>query len=308
MARCPACSGPSSPTGETHAWKDVVYRMRRCGACDLVFADPCVNPGAAFYEAVGDYSERVEPGKGVPIQPSQRLFLDREPLGETLLDVGCGTGEVLTAARERGYSVAGIEFNEKFVEFCRTERGLDVQPLTPGELATTGRRFDVVSFFETLEHNHPGEFASDVKKLLAPRGWIALSVPNRERTYETIREGDDPPHHLCRWTRSSLRKFLDSQGFDVLELEAPVDRQNLAFQLREMTSLGLARKAVSDPAALVKPSAAPAATSLKDAALRKAVRAKELALEAAAWPWYWKLKLARGAYDGPNLFCLARLR
>lgn len=308
MARCPACSGSASPTGETHAWKDRKYAMNRCPSCDLVFADPCENPGAEFYEAIGDYSERVETGKGVILQPSQKLFLNRPPLGKTLLDVGCGTGEVLAAARERGYSVAGVEFNTKFVAFCRDVRGLDVQPLTPGELAKTGRRFDVVSFFETLEHNHPGEFMADVKRLLAPGGWIALSVPNRDRTYETIREGDDPPHHLCRWTRSSLTKFLEKEGFSIVELAAPVDRQNLAFQLREMTSLGLARKVASDPAALVKPSTAAPPASLKESLLRKAVKAKELTLEAAAWPWYWKLRLARGGYDGPNLFCLARLR
>src|SRR5438132_718109 len=76
-----------------------------------------------------------------------------------------------------------------------------------------GEKFDVVTFFEVLEHQAaPAEFLRSVKSCLKPRGSIALSVPNRERWLTGPDVLDYPPNHFLRWNVGVLKRFLEMQG------------------------------------------------------------------------------------------------
>jgi hypothetical protein len=61
-----------------------------------------------------------------------------------------------------------------------------------------------------------------VKGLLKEGGYIAGSVPNRERLFEEIGwkyfHGDHPPHHFLRFSKSSLEKALNFSGFKDVEV------------------------------------------------------------------------------------------
>jgi SAM-dependent methyltransferase len=84
-------------------------------------------------------------------------------------------------------------------------------------------KFDVITFFEVLEHqDKPREFLKMVKGLLREGGYIAGSVPNRERLFVDIDwkyfHGDHPPHHFLRFSKSSLEKALNLAGFKDIEV------------------------------------------------------------------------------------------
>jgi hypothetical protein len=57
-----------------------------------------------------------------------------------------------------------------------------------------------------------------VKGLLKEGGYIAGSVPNRERflreIYWKISHADNPPHHFLRFSRRSLENALELSGFE----------------------------------------------------------------------------------------------
>jgi hypothetical protein len=61
-----------------------------------------------------------------------------------------------------------------------------------------------------------------VKGLLKEGGYIAGSVPNRERLLVEIFwkyfHGDHPPHHFLRFSESSLEKALNLSGFKDVEV------------------------------------------------------------------------------------------
>src|SRR4029077_17311162 len=139
-----------------------------------------------------------------------------------LLDIGCGTGNFLAAARDRGYGVTGIELDRNAARFAKERLGLQrLFPLTISEFAElhAGEHFDVVTFFEVLEHQSaPAEFLQRVKKCVRPGGMIALSVPNRERWLTGPDVLDYPPNHFLRWNAAALKQFLGSQGFEVLSI------------------------------------------------------------------------------------------
>ena len=85
-------------------------------------------------------------------------------------------------------------------------------------------KFDVITFFEVLEHqDKPREFLEMVKGLLKEGGYIAGSVPNRERLFAEIDwkdrfHWDYPPHHFLRFSKPSLEKALNFAGFKDIEV------------------------------------------------------------------------------------------
>ena len=76
------------------------------------------------------------------------------PHGSRVLDLGCGTGELLAhLIRERGCSGYGVEIDDANVQAC-VERGVNVIQLKLEEgLSLFGdRSFDVVLQIDTLQH------------------------------------------------------------------------------------------------------------------------------------------------------------
>src|SRR5229473_1293471 len=170
---CPACGemprdAPLEQYGE--------YKLFGCGACGLQFWEPREMPDARWYEQM--YGGRDE--KLLPLEPGHKYFL-ADPLapgGGRLLDIGCGTGNFLAAARVAGYEVAGIEMDRNAARFAKERLGLQrVFPLTISEFVdrNAGERFDAVTFFEVLEHQAaPVGFLEKVKACVQPGGVIAL--------------------------------------------------------------------------------------------------------------------------------------
>lgn len=73
-------------------------------------------------------------------------------------------------------------------------------------------KFDVVTFFEVLEHqDKPKQFLENVGKLLKPNGFIAGSVPNRDFILKEINwkyfSVDYPPHHFLRFSSKASPTF-----------------------------------------------------------------------------------------------------
>ena len=76
------------------------------------------------------------------------------PHGSRVLDLGCGTGELLAhLIRERGCSGYGVEIDDANVQAC-VERGVNVIQLNleEGLSLFSDRSFDVVLQIDTLQH------------------------------------------------------------------------------------------------------------------------------------------------------------
>jgi methionine biosynthesis protein MetW len=82
------------------------------------------------------------------------LIADLVPADSRVLDLGCGTGELLARLRDRkGCSGYGIELADANVEAC-IRRGIDVIQLNleDGLALFDDRSFDVVLQLDTLQH------------------------------------------------------------------------------------------------------------------------------------------------------------
>ena len=243
------------------------------------------------------------------------------PLTASFLDIGCGTGNFLAAARDAGYPVSGIELDRNAARFARERLGLQrVLALTISEFAEQHpkERFDVVTFFEVLEHQAaPIEFLQRVRTFVRPGGVIALSVPNRARWLTGLDVLDFPPDHFSRWNTVALKKFLNTQSFDVLSIrEQPAGVTYAARMIHVALRTGITQLVVGGASTSFRdviqmtPDQAEAVLHARPtkrqrtlATLGRIKYATCFLLALVAWP-YVRMRRYKGAY----LYCLARKR
>ena len=314
---CPACGElvNANPLEVFHG----VSRFA-CAGCDLHFWHPVAMPDAAWYETAYQGRDRT----AMPLEPGHRFFLadPKAPRQGRLLDLGCGTGNFLAAARDAGFDVTGVEFDPSAARFAREHYGLrSVFAERPEDFhaAHPQEQFDVVTFFEVLEHQeHPRQFLSVAKDCLAAGGFLALSVPNRERWQKGVETLDYPPNHLTRWSPRSLRIFLERNGFEILSMrQEPLGIRRAAGVLSMGLRTGLATRVAGE-----RPPTFADLAEMNPDEMQRAMkhlsehRGHRLAAVLAHWKNLAMTPLAalllpylrlRG-YTGLYLYCLARRR
>lgn len=161
----------------------------------------------------------------------------------------------MAAARAAAYTVSGTELDRNAARFAKEQLGLPrVLGLTISEFAEQypSEKFDVVTCFEVLEHQaEPLEFVQRVKSCLRPGGgYIALSMPNRERWLTGPDVLDYPPNHFLRWNAGALRSLLSAHGFEILSVrEQPAGIVHSARMINMSMRTGLSRKATANDSA-----------------------------------------------------------
>ncbi|GIG57626.1 hypothetical protein Lfu02_19980 [Longispora fulva] len=161
--------------------------------------------------------------------------------GARLLDIGCGDGNFLEFARRAGWTVVGVDFDEKAVEAARS-RGLDirhggVEVLDPAE------RFDGITLSHVIEHVHdPVALLAACRRMLNPGGWIWLETPNLDalghQRYGADWRGLEPPRHLVLFTPASLKQALAKAGFVDAEIQRAALSTGFTFSASEAIARG----------------------------------------------------------------------
>lgn len=124
----------------------------------------------------------------------------------SLLDLGCGKGELVDAALEKEIKAKGID----------KQRGGLIEKFE------TGERYDVISMYHVLEHvSQPGKVLKRVKKWLKPKGVLVVEVPLVGNLSERWLKKDylaywDKSHRYF-FTKKELRRLLDKTGWRVIK-------------------------------------------------------------------------------------------
>lgn len=96
---------------------------------------------------------------------------------ETLLDIGCGDGLLLSLLKEKGVAAKGIDISEEGVAKSRA-KGLDVAVYdADGPVPFSDNAFDVVILLDVLEHLYaPEELLKEAARV--SKRWVIVGVPN----------------------------------------------------------------------------------------------------------------------------------
>jgi SAM-dependent methyltransferase len=232
--RCPVCgAGPKGPVLARFPHRS----YRRCPACGMVYMLRLSRPPVEYAEDYFFGSYKRQYGKTyledfphlVQIGKARLRYIRRvrriRGEGGKLLDIGCAYGPFLAAAREEGFSPAGIDPAEGAVRYVREELGVPAYrgffPDLPGEIRE--ERFDVISLWYVIEHfEDPRRVLAEIHRLLKPGGVLAFSTPSfsgisRRKSLRTFLE-QSPPDHWTLWTPGDCRKILDSFGFTLKKI------------------------------------------------------------------------------------------
>jgi SAM-dependent methyltransferase len=197
-----------------------VVRFDRCKSCGLEMASPRLAWPENSYPANEDYPIRWE---------FEQCLKDLGNRPLRILELGCGDGQFLARAKERGHSATGIDFNPTAVSRAAAN-GLNAvcggfdQLQQHLERAGSTLTFDAVVCFHVIEHlADPDRLFDGLEPFVRAGTVIALSCPGPDRFTRLVREQqvgnrdfwDYPPHHVLRWTVTALGTYLRGRGWSV---------------------------------------------------------------------------------------------
>ena len=137
--------------------------------------------------------------------------------GKRLLDIGCGDGSFLLAAKEAGWEVAGTELNPKPARDAGLEVAEGIEEIAQED------RFDCITMWHTLEHMR--DIRSTIARiglLLRPDGSLIIAVPDnggfQAKLFRDKWIHIDVPRHLHHFDGRSLKYCLESSGYTIRRL------------------------------------------------------------------------------------------
>jgi SAM-dependent methyltransferase len=223
VASCPVCgSGGQAVVLEepNQIFPTGMLRLVRCDVCGLVFLNPRMTRDAMIeVENRSDVYSLDAEAIEREIEARVQLLNDLgsfAPRRDRLLDIGCNRGLLLAAAQRLGCEAVGVELSPAAAARARESTGARVYE-DLSEVPRAGG-FDLIVAWHVLEHTpDPVSLLSQARRLLAPRGVLAVQVPSFDFVEEFRKQGRTSSivcavHNLC-FTESTLSDSLRRAGF-----------------------------------------------------------------------------------------------
>ena len=154
--------------------------------------------------------------KGTP--PHQKFWR-----GGKILDIGCGSGQLLERLKESGWQCYGVELSPLA---SQKTRGLGLNIFT-GDLLSAlypADFFDVVVLNHTFEHlPHPNAILKEIHRILKTEGLLQIYLPNIQslaaKIFQSYWFNLDLPRHLYHYAPATLKRMLQKHGFEVQKIK-----------------------------------------------------------------------------------------
>ena len=239
---CPACnSSRAKSLGQKGG-----FEWLHCRVCETLYVSILPTEKSRMrYETGGYYNDE---NLAVPEFITRRLgeivgSFAPYRLTNRFLDIGCGAGSLLMAAKKTGWEAEGVEVSHPTVEHLRNN-GLTVFSGELGEASFPTAHFDVVTAAELIEHvTNPSALVEEIARILRPGGIFWATSPHSNgasaRVLKLKSSLVSPPEHLQLFSTVGLRKLLNRHGFrNVLVKTEGLNLSELSGAIRTREELG----------------------------------------------------------------------
>lgn len=143
--------------------------------------------------------------------------------GKTFLDLGCGTGFLLSEAQQRGLKTYGVDLSPVALELCREVSPQSRIKLGTGEhLEFEDNFFDYVTCIGTLEHFlDMSRGLQEMRRVSAQDALFCIMVPNRNSGFWKIATASgviEEDSNENAWSIEEWSELFCRNGFEVIKV------------------------------------------------------------------------------------------
>lgn len=214
------------------------FEILECNECKLLFTSPCPAPDKiGDYYKSEDYLSHNESKKGivptiynlvkkVNIKNKFKIATNRQQTtanNQNILDIGCGVGDFLNYAKEKGCNITGIEPSEDARKIAESKLGTKI--FSPEELQNIpNESFDIVTMWHVLEH--VADLKTEIhhlERIVKKNGRLVLALPNYKsfdaEYYKDKWAAYDVPRHLNHFSRTSIKNIFNTTAFQLIDIK-----------------------------------------------------------------------------------------
>ncbi|MBR9860351.1 class I SAM-dependent methyltransferase [bacterium] len=157
----------------------------------------------------------------------------------TILDIGCGFGSFISAAKSSGYqNVTGIDLSPEQVEVAHKLNIPEVKLQSAEDWFAENENLDCIVGVDIIEHftkDELVEFLIQCKKALNPGGSLVFRTPNMDAHFASVYAHADFSHEVFL-NKSSAKQVMAACGFHKVEVFPSMiyNRNGLKESLRKI--------------------------------------------------------------------------
>lgn len=233
LEECPVCKHTQATNKlicQDYLVSGESFAIVQCGKCNLLYTNP--RPDAASlpdYYKSDNYISHTSKGNNLTnilykiarsytLKQKYKMISSYHKKG-SILDYGCGTGDLLKHFKNKGWTTAGIEPDSEARKLVK-DKGIEVTD----ELSQLSKQktYDIITMWHVLEHvSELRSTIKQLKKLLSDDGVLFIAVPNSDsfdaHYYKQYWAAYDVPRHLYHFNQNTMSTLLKKTKLTLID-------------------------------------------------------------------------------------------
>jgi len=150
--------------------------------------------------------------KSIALKNKLNLINSLQPNKGKILDIGAGTGDFLSVAKNDGWQTIGVEPSDKAKSIAKNKGVSFVEQTCELE----NHSFDMITMWHVLEHVPDiDQQIKELKRLLKPTGTLIIAVPNFKsfdaKHYGKFWAAFDVPIHFWHFSKTAIKLLFEKE-------------------------------------------------------------------------------------------------
>jgi 2-polyprenyl-3-methyl-5-hydroxy-6-metoxy-1,4-benzoquinol methylase len=231
IQNCPICGSPHATLkfkAKDYTVSNELFHIVTCDSCRLIYTNPrpAANEAGPYYHASA-YISHSDTNEGIVNKlyhairhftlKSKTNWIEPEKKGnKELLDIGCGNGHFLAAAKDKGWNINGLELDPETAARAASLTGLSIASSL--KEISAEKPFQVITLWHVLEHVYElEEYFQFFQRHLAKDGKLLFALPN-PASFDANYFGEywaayDVPRHIYHFTPATISALAEKYGF-----------------------------------------------------------------------------------------------